>query len=140
MDVTCRSQQPEKGAKLKFVYILIIVAIALLSIAAGLAKVMQSPQEMEFLQGLGLSVFLIIVFGLVQIAGGVLVAPKMTRLPGAVLVTLGFAVSTVLIFIGGNVTFGLFSLIPAALAGVIIYQTLRTTQNKLSNAGDSDAG
>jgi hypothetical protein len=125
---------------LKFVNIFIVAAIALLSIAAGLAKVMQSPQEMEFLQGLGLSSFLIMVFGLVQITGGVLIAPKKTRLPGAVLVALGFAVSAVLIFIGGNVAFGLFSLIPAALAGMIIYQALRTTQNKPSNADDSDAG
>jgi hypothetical protein len=125
---------------LKFVNIFIVAAIALLSIAAGLAKVMQSPQEMEFLQGLGLSSFLIMVFGLVQITGGVLIAPKKTRLPGAVLVALGFAVSAVLIFIGGNVAFGLFSLIPAALAGMIIYQALRTTQNKPSNADDSNAG
>lgn len=125
---------------MKFVNIFIVAAIALLSIAAGLAKVMQSPQEMEFLQGLGLSSFLIMVFGLVQITGGVLIAPKTTRLPGAILVALGFAVSAVLIFIGGNVAFGLFSLIPAALAGMIIYQALRTTQNKPSNADDSDAG
>jgi hypothetical protein len=122
------------------VNIFIVAAIALLSIAAGLAKVMQSPQEMEFLQGMGLSSFLIMVFGLVQITGGVLIAPKTTRLPGAILVALGFAISAVLIFIGGNVVFGLFSLIPAALAGMIIYQALRTTQNKPSNADDSDAG
>ena len=125
---------------MKIVNILIVAVIALLSIAAGLAKVMQLPQEIEFLQGLGLSVFLIIVFGLVQIVGGVLIAPKRTRMPGAVLVASGFAVSAVLIFMGGNVTFGLVSLIPTALAAMIIYQTLRTTQNKPSNADDSDAG
>lgn len=111
---------------MKFVKIFIVAIVALLSIVAGLAKVMQSQQEVEFLQGLGLSVFLIIVFGLVQIAGGVLIAPKKTRVPGAVLVTLSFAVSTVLIFMGGNVAFGLFSLIPAALAGMIIYQTSKS--------------
>jgi hypothetical protein len=75
---------------LKFVNVFIVAAIALLSIAAGLAKVMHSPQEMEFLQGLGLSSFLIMVFGLVQITGGVLIAPKTTRLPGAILVALRF--------------------------------------------------
>lgn len=124
---------------MKFINIFIVAVIALLSIAAGLAKVMQSPQEIEFLQGLGLSVFLIIVFGLVQITGGVLIAPKKTRLPGAVLVTLGFVVSTVLIFIGGNVAFGLFSLIPAALAGVIIYRTLGIAHNKSLSADSDDA-
>jgi len=86
---------------LKIINILIVAAIAILSVAAGLAKVMQSQQEIEFLQGLGLSIFVIMVFGLIQIIGGVLMAPEKTRMPGAVLVTLGFVVSTVLIFIGG---------------------------------------
>jgi hypothetical protein len=109
---------------LKIVNILIVAVIAILSVAAGLAKVMRSPQEIEFLQGLGLSIFVIMVYGLIQIIGGVLMAPEKTRMPGAVLVTLGFVVSTVLIFIGGNVTFGLISVIPAALAGVISYKAL----------------
>ena len=109
---------------MKIVHILIVAAIAILSVAAGLAKVLQSQHEIEFLQGLGLSIFVIMVFGLMQIIGGVLMAPEKTRMPGAVLVTLGFVVSTVLIFMGGNVTFGLISVIPAALAGMISYKTL----------------
>ena len=109
---------------LKVIHILIVLAIAILSVAAGLAKVLQSQHEIEFLQGLGLSMFLIIVFGLLQIIGGVLMAPEKTRMPGAVLVALGFMVSAVLVFIGGNVTFGLISVIPAALAGVIGYKAL----------------
>jgi len=113
----------EKG--MKIVNILIIAIIALLSIAAGLAKLMQAPAEMEFLQGLGLSSGLIMAFGLVQVVGGVLLAIKKTRMPGAILVTLAFAVSTILIFIGGNTVFGLFSILPVALAGLIIYQASR---------------
>ena len=69
---------------MKIVSVLIIAIVALLSIAAGLAKVMQAPQEMEFLQSVGLS--------------------------------------TVLIFVGGDLTFGLFSIFPIVLAAVIIYQ------------------
>ena len=56
---------------MKIVNILIIAIIALLSIAAGLAKVMQTQQELEFLQGVGLSSALIVAFGLVQISGGI---------------------------------------------------------------------
>ena len=125
---------------MKIVNLLIVVVIALLSIAAGLAKVMQAPQEMEFLQGLGLSTVQIVVFGLVQILGGVLLVPGKTRMPGSILVTAALVVSTTLIFIGGNLTFGLFSLIPVALASVIIYQTARTTHNKSINTDASDAG
>jgi len=106
---------------MRIVNILIVAVIALLSIAAGLAKVMQVQQEMEFLQGLGLSPGLIMAFGLVQIAGGLLLVTKKTRLPGAVLVTLAFLLSAVLVFISDNLGFGLFSLIPAVLAGLIVY-------------------
>jgi len=115
---------------MKIVKFLIIVVVALLSIAAGAAKVMQTPQEMEFLQGVGLSETLIMVFGLVQIAGGVLLVPQKTRLSGAVLAAMAFVVSTVLIFIGGNLAFGLFSILPIVLAGVLIYQCARITHNK----------
>ena len=115
---------------MKIVNILIIAIIVILSIAAGLAKVMQTQQEMEFLQGVGLSTALIVAFGLIQILGGVLLIPRKTRLAGAVLVTSAFVVSTVLILIGGNLAFGLVSIIPIALASVIIYQSARITYNK----------
>ena len=125
---------------MKIVSFLIIAIVALLSIAAGLAKVMQTPQEMEFLQGVGLSPALIVVFGLIQISGGLLLVTQKTRMVGAVFATSGFVVSTVLIFIGGNLAFGLFSILPIALAGVIIYQSARATHNKSLNADASDAG
>ena len=115
---------------MKIIYILIVVIIALLSISAGLAKVMQAPQEMEFLQSVGLSKIVIFIFGLVQIAGGVLLTPKKTRMFGAVLASSAFVVSTVLIFVGGNLAFGMFSILPIALAGTVIYQTARVTHNK----------
>ena len=109
---------------MKVFNILIVAVIALLSIAAGLAKVLQTQQEMEFLQGLGLSTFLIVVFGLAQVLGGIMMAPDKTRLHGTVLVTFALILSTILLFMGGNVAFGLFSVIPIALAGVIISQNV----------------
>ena len=127
---------------MKIVNILIIAIVALLSIAAGLAKVMQTPQEMEFLQGVGLSSFLIVVFGIVQVSGGVLLVPRKTRMPGAVLAAFAFALSSILIFIGGNLAFGLFSLLPVVLVCVIIYQMARVTPDKPlhSDTGDNGTG
>jgi len=121
----------------KIVNILIIAIVALLSIAAGLAKVMQTQQEMEFLQGVGLSSVVIVAFGLVQILGGVLLVPRKTRMLGAILATSALVVSTVLIFIGGNLSFGLVSILPIALAGVIIYQSARITDNRSLKADSS---
>lgn len=112
---------------MKIVYLLVLLIIALLSIAAGLAKVMQAPQEMEFLQGLGLSPLLIMIFGLAQIAGGLLLGPTKTRLAGAVLVTLAFALSAVLLVLAGNVPFALISVIPVLLAAFIVYQAKKAS-------------
>ena len=123
-------QRPEEDIRLKIVNILIIVIVALLSIAAGLAKVLQTQQEMEFLQSFGLSSALIVAFGLVQIMGGVLLVSQKTRLLGAVLAASALVVSTVLIFVTGNLIFGLVSMLPIALACVIIYQSARTTADK----------
>ena len=125
---------------MKIINGLIIAIVALLSIAAGLAKVMQTQQEMEFLQGAGLSPALIVIFGLVQIAGGILLIPQKTRLIGALLATSALVVSTILIFIGGNLVFGLFSTLPIALAGFVIYQSRKTENNQPSKQGTSDDG
>jgi len=51
-------------------------------------------------------------------------------MPGAILVTTALIVSTALLFIEGNLVFALFSAIPIALAGMIIYQTARITHIK----------
>lgn len=119
---------PKENKNLKILNILIIAIVLLLSIAAGLAKVMQAPQEMEFLQSFGLSSALIMVFGLVQISAGVLIIPARTRMPGAVMAALAFAVSAVLIFISGNLIFGLASVLPAALACLVVYQSASIKQ------------
>ena len=125
---------------MKIVNLLIIAVVALLSIAAGLAKVMQTKQEVEFLQNFGFSGTLIIVFGMVQIAGGLLLVPAKTRTLGAVLAASAFVVSSVLILVGGDWMFGLFSTIPIILACVIIYQSARNTRGKSLSQDTSDAG
>lgn len=111
---------------MRIVGFLIIAIVALLSFAAGLAKVMQAPQEMAFLQGLGLSPALIVVFGLIQVTGGLLLVIRKTRKAGAILAATAFVVSAILIFIGDGTAFGLLSLLPVGLAGVIIHQSAKT--------------
>ena len=43
------------GGSVKIVNVLLIALVALLSIAAGVAKVLEAPQEVEFLKGLALA-------------------------------------------------------------------------------------
>ncbi len=53
--------------------------LILLSIATGVTKLAQLPQEMALFQGAGWSVPLILIFGAIQTTGGVLIAIAATR-------------------------------------------------------------
>jgi hypothetical protein len=110
---------------MKIFYYVLLTIVALLSIAAGIAKVMQTPKEVEFLQSFGLSAVFITIFGAVQIVGGLLLCYKKGRLQGAIIVGLGLLMSSALLFISGNVEFGMVSLLPIVLTAVIIKQTVK---------------
>jgi len=68
---------------MKIIYKLLIVIIALLSIAAGFAKVMLTPQEVHFLESFGFNNIVIVGFGAFQIFSGLLLVVSKSRLYGA---------------------------------------------------------
>jgi hypothetical protein len=85
---------------------------------------MLTPQEVEFLQSFGFNNIVIIIFGVTQIIGGALLTNKNTRLYGAFIAGLCLLVSSILIFIGGNIEFAIVSLLPVILTAVIIKKTV----------------
>ncbi|WP_343861569.1 hypothetical protein [Aliiglaciecola litoralis] len=117
---------------MKILNLLLIGLVALLSVAAGIAKVIESPQEVAFLQEFGLSTTLIITYGMIQILGGVLMALSRTRKYGALITIATFALSSVLLFLADNTSFGLVSLLPVALTGLIYWQTSKKPQYSTS--------
>lgn len=117
--------------------IILIAIVAIVSAAAGLAKIMQAPQELEFLQGFGLGVSQIVIFGAIQLAGALLLVWPRARALGAVIAMAGFALSSYLIFKSGNVQFGLLSLLPIVLAFIVLWQA-RIVKDGLKNKPDAD--
>lgn len=115
---------------MKIINIIFITLISLLSIAAGLAKIMQVPQEMEFLTGFGLTPIIILIFGVVQVLGGALIAIPKLRLAGAIFIIISFLLSAILVFLSGNLSFGFVSILPVVATGWIIYQNISGSQNK----------
>lgn len=115
---------------MKALTMVLVVLITLLSIAAGAAKVLQAPQEVAFLQSFGLSSPLIIAYGLVQLTGGILLAIPKTRKHGALVTISAFGLSSVFIFISGNYMFGVVSLIPVLLTGLIVRLSDQTQNNQ----------
>jgi hypothetical protein len=106
---------------------IVSILIALLCIAAGFAKVVLVPQEVEFLSGFGLSEPMIISFGLFQVIGGALfIIPKTLRI-GSCMVAIGFALSALLILTTGNILFFAVSCLPAVIAGWFAFDSFKST-------------
>ena len=103
----------------------LIYALALLSVAAGIPKALQMPQEVGFLSAIGFSAVVVSLLGLVQVAGGILLIFARTRFAGAVLAGLALLISSIALFLGGDSLFGTISLLPFAIALLVIYLELR---------------
>jgi len=113
---------------LKVIHHLLIGIITLLSFAAGSAKVMHNPQEVQFLQSFAFNDFAISLYGVLQVlaalvlAGGALFNHRRAKLTGAAIVVIGFFISSGLIFASGALGFALASLLPVVLTLFIIKQ------------------
>ena len=91
---------------------------------------MEVPQEMAFLQEAGLGSLHILLFGAAQVGGGVLMLVPRTKIIGTMIVIIALVYSAVLLFNSGDASFGLFSIIPVILAGVVLYQSWFTENSQ----------
>lgn len=98
----------------------LLYLLALLSIAAGVPKLMQAPQELAFLSALGIGGLVVSALGAWQALGGALLFAGRTRLAGGVLAGTAFLVSSAALLVGGNTAFGLVSLLPLVLLVVAL--------------------
>lgn len=108
---------------MKILIIVVAVAIGLLSIAAGAAKIALIPEEVAFLSQFGFTNNLIFTFGAAQVLGGALMMSRRTRLYGSLVAGIAFAVSTALLVVAGNTAFAGLSLLPVILAGIVAYRS-----------------
>lgn len=100
--------------------ITLLTILVLMSLAAGVAKMLQMPQELGFLSSLGIGERTVLILGIVQALGGVLLVPPGTRRIGALLAIFALVVSGVALFASGNTGIGLITLFPIAI-GVSIF-------------------
>ena len=103
-----------------------LVLLVVLSIASGVAKVMKLPDELEFFQQAGFSELGLVLFGVVQLLAGLLISFTKSRKIAAITLATTYIVSTLLIFMSGNLPFGVFSLLPVVMCGFVIKSTSLT--------------
>ena len=101
--------------------IVLLTVLVLMSLAAGVAKIMAMPQELDFLAHLGMSEMAVRCLGVIQALGGVLLVLPKTRKAGAVLAIIALVVSGLALFVSGNSGVGLITLIPIAI-GVMVFK------------------
>lgn len=95
---------------------ILLGVVILLSFAAGLAKVMQTPQEVTFFESLGLNTSFLVALGILQITGAALMLRANLRRWGAALAAGALLTSMGMIFISGQIGFGMFSILPVLLS------------------------
>lgn len=95
---------------------IISVIVAFLSIAAGVAKLMKVPQETTFFDSLGIDLRFMLILGIFQVAAGIFIFMPRARRMAAILTAIAFSFSTIMIFMTGQIGFGLFSILPVVLA------------------------
>ena len=104
---------------MKIAQTIILVILILLTLAAGAAKAMKMPQEVQFFAYAGLGMTTMIALGVFQITGAVLSAVPKFRMIGTAMMGAGFLASAIIIMMTGDMTFALMSLIPVLLSGFV---------------------
>ena len=107
-----------------------LILLIVLGITSGISKIMRIPQEMEFFnEEMGFSVALIVSIGVAQLLAAILLFVPRTRTAGALILVATLVFSTVVIFMSGNNNFGLASMIPILMCGIVIAEgkLLRST-------------
>ncbi len=117
--------------KLKFAILSILI---LLGVAAGFVKIIRMPQELDFFQAVGLSEWSLVLFGVAQLCGGVLLIFRRSRLAGAVISAIMFLASAIMVFITGELGFGAVSMLPALMSGWIFWDTARSKSLSVESA------
>ena len=109
---------------------LIWILLALLGVAAGVAKMLQSPQEMAFFHDqLGFNAEAIMAFGLLQFVAGVMLVFEKTRLVGAALLGVTLLLSSIAIFMAGQISFGVISLLPVLMADLVVWFEIKAKKS-----------
>ena len=110
------------------------VLVTLLGITAGIPKIMRMENEVTFFDNAGLGGPTIVVFGILQMIGGILLLLPKARTAAAAFTAIIFLASSVMIFMNGQVGFALVSLLPVLMAGFVCYDTGRRQILKTTDA------
>lgn len=94
----------------------LLAVLILLSLCTGITKLIRLPAEMELFARAGFSDGMTVLFGVVQVLGGLLLLATKTRRAGALIMAVTFVIASGVVFASGMTAFGIVSLSFIALA------------------------
>jgi len=108
---------------MKVAYTIVLVILTFLAISSGFAKVLLMPRDVEFFSQYGFTNMILIIFGAVQLIGGILLLLGKTRFVGAAMVASTFLVSLVLLIMDRNVPVSMITIAMTLLLIVVMKQS-----------------
>jgi hypothetical protein len=110
---------------MKTVSTIILIILIFLAVSAGITKVLLMQRDVDFFGAYGFSNPILVVYGLAQLAGGVLLAFKKTRFVGAAIVAITFLISLVVLLLDGNLLASVATVVVTLLLVVVMKQNWR---------------
>ena len=109
---------------MKKVELVILGILVFLAVSSGLTKVALMEQDVVFFGKYGFTNPLLIGFGAIQVVGGAMLIFAKTRLIGASLVAVTFAISAVMLFMDSNVPVTMATIVALVFLGLTIKRSL----------------
>ena len=110
---------------MKILFNVILAVLVFLAVSAGITKIMLMQQDVEFFGKYGFTNPILIIYGVVQLLGGILLALPKTRIIGAIIVAITFLISAVILIMENNIPVTIITLISVFLLGLIIKRSLK---------------
>ena len=115
---------------MKTVFAIILIVLILLAVSSGITKVALMQQDVDFFGKYGFSNPILIVYGLIQLMGGVLMVFTRTRFIGAAIVAITFLVSLAVLLMEGNLPVSIATIVATLLLGVTMKQSWKTAASE----------
>jgi len=108
---------------MKYFMIAIVAILTFLAVSSGVTKVILMQQDVDFFGKYGFSNTILMLYGAVQLIGGILLPFRRTRFIGAAVVALTFIVSLVVLVLDGNIPVSIITIVATLLAGFVMMRS-----------------
>ncbi|MGI9237969.1 MAG: DoxX family protein [Woeseiaceae bacterium] len=113
---------------MKIVLAILLAILTFLAVFSGITKISLMPQDVEFFGQYGFSNAMLIVFGAVQLIGGILLPFKKTRFWGATIVAITFLISLAILLMDGNIPVSVVTAVATLLLFLVMKLSWRSNQ------------